>query len=620
MEPTVWPLQRSGGRTFVALLVGALLLTGCTDTGPSPSASAVPATTAPSVPASPSGASGPAPTPGVPTSPTVAPIVEPTSSLSPDAVAKLIPGALAVTVTDDLRVRSQPRVAEESLKFSPLLAKGTQLVIMGGPVEGSGYTWLQVAPMGFPLKGGVDSGWVAIADHDGTAWVAAASDSTPGFSLASAKVDRSGPKLAEAKAAAVAQNAFGIALYKQMLKDPTVELAGRGVAMSPYSIATALAMARAGAKGDTAAEMDKVLRVPGWEGLGAGLNSLEQLLTSRDAAWEEIDYDGESEIAVPHWLKLRTANMAFGQQGYAIDPVYLERIARTFGAPIGSVRFTEDPGAARDAINGWVSRQTLGRIPKLLAPPDVTKDTRLVLVNAVYLKAEWARAFSGENTRPRAFTTAAGKTVKVPTMTQVGEQDIVRASGDGWLATELRYKGADGSRPLAMTLILPKSMSAFERSLSPKLLTQVQAKIAAEGKRMQQVTYSGEDSCGEYAYQVALYLPKFGVDTHAKLNSPLAALGMPLAFDDRMADFSGMTTQDALHIGVVIHQANIDVDEQGTTAAAATAVGMDTGGCTGPSPRATKVLRFNKPFVYLVRDVQTGAILFMGRVLDPTQR
>ena len=139
---------------------------------------------------------------------------------------------------------------------------------------------------------------MAIADHDGTPWVAPAADDTPGYELASVQLDRPAARLADAKAAAVAENAFGIALYKRMLKDAGLELAGKGMVMSPYSIATALAMARAGAKGTTATQMDKVLRVAGWDRLGAGLNALDQELTSRDAAW--TDYDDKQ-----HWLKLR---------------------------------------------------------------------------------------------------------------------------------------------------------------------------------------------------------------------------------------------------------------------------------------------------------------------------
>jgi serpin B len=360
--------------------------------------------------------------------------------------------------------------------------------------------------------------------------------------------------------------------------------------------------------------MDKVLRVKGWDRLGTGLNALDQELTSRDTAWS--DYEDKQ-----HWLQLRTANMAFGQDGYAIAQAYLERLAATFGAGLGLVNYRDDREAARQTINAWVSRQTLGRIPSLLLPPNVRIDTRLVLVNAIYLKAEWARPFEPAATRNRAFTTLSGKTVKVPTMNQRGEQDIVLAKGSGWKATELRYAGAmDGSRPLAMTLILPDDLRAFERSLTPATLAGIQSTIRAESKRIQKVTNDLPESCGEFAYEVDLYLPRFGTDTRASLKSPLATFGMPIAFDRDLADFTGMTTEDRLHIDDVIHQANIDVDEQGTTASAATAVLMETGGCTGPIAKTTKALRFDRPFLYLIRDVETGAILFMGRVVNPATR
>jgi serine protease inhibitor len=610
-ESRTW--RRSGGWTTAVLVSVTILCSGCGTT-------AAPLSTFTDTAAPPAMASAPieSPGPAIATAPaTLMPSAAPTIAPSTTSVGALVPGALAVTVSGDLRVRSQPRVANDSIKLAPLLPKGTQLVVLGGPVTASGYTWVEVAPIGFELKGGVDSGWVAVADHDGTRWVEESKDATPGFELASVTLDRATAKTAGAKAAAIAENAFGIALYKRMAKD----MAGHGVVMSPYSIATALAMARAGARGATAGEMDKVLRVSGWGQLGTGLNSLDQLLASRDAAWQKPDWQNDVEVQTQHWLKLRTANMAFGQQGYAIDPAYLERIARAVGAPLGIVDYKADPEAARVAINGWVSRQTLGRIPELLARPDVTDATRLVLVNAVYLKAEWVRPFDPGRTRSESFTTGAGKAIKVPTMTQDGGQAIVLASGTGWRATELRYAGGKGSQPLAMTLILPDNLSAFERAFSPVVLEQVQSKIAAEAKRLERVTFTGhEDDCGMYAYEVRLRLPKFGIDTRADLVQPLATLGMPRAFDADLADFTGMTTQDRLYIGKVIHQANIDVDEQGTTAAAATAIGMDTGGCTGPNPKTTKVLRFDKPFMYLIRDVQTGAILFMGRVMDPSTR
>jgi serpin B len=598
--------------TPLALLLVVALTAACgTEVTPTPGATG--ATPAPS--AQPTTAS-----PAVSIAPTAEPSATPV--IAPDAqLAGVTPGALAVTVSDGLRVRSQPGVSADSLKYTPLLPLGTPLVVAAGPVDASGYTWFRVAPIGVKLSGGADQGWVAVADHDGTPWVAVSDDPTPGFELAAASLDRPAADLAAAKAEAKALNEFGIALYKRMLKDPEIAPPGKGVVFSPASIVTALAMARAGARGDTAADMDRVLRVDGWEELGSGLSSLDLLLRSRDAAWEEYEGAGGS----PHQLALRTANMAFGQEGYALEDAYLERLGRTFGSGLGLVDYINESDAAREAINAWVSRQTMGRIPELLKPPNVTDATRLVLVNAIYLKAEWARAFDEDRTAERTFTNAGGDSIKVPTMQVTGEQDIPLASGDGWKATELRYLGPDGTTPLAMTVVLPDDLDAFEGSLTPKVLASISSKLKKERALQQKLTYTPEDwadmRCGNYAYSTNLFMPRFGIDTRADLIPSLQALGMDLPFDPKRADFTGMTAADRLFIGMVIHQANIDVDEKGTEAAAATAVGMDTtGGCGGPQPLKTKTLRLDKPFLFMLRDVQTSAILFMGRVTDPTQR
>ena len=385
-RPTPGRRMRAAGLCLVLVL--AATAAGC-DTGtPSPMApspTAAPGSPA-SAPAAPATASPGAPASAAPPAVPVAP-PRPVPVVTPAALAMLPRGARAVTVTDDLRVRSEPRVSDDSVKHAPTLPVGTQLIVIGGPVQASGYTWIQVSPIGFKLRGNVDAGWVAIADHDGTPWVGPAKDPTPGYELASVTVARPDPALKDARAAATAQNAFGIALYRRMLRDPELELAGKGVVISPYSITTALAMARAGAKGKTATEMDAVLRVPGWDRLGTGLSALDQRLTSRDAAW--VGYDADR-----HWLSLRTANMAFAQAGYPFEPVYLDRLATAFGAGVGSVDYLQRTAEAREAINGWVKRQTLGRIPELLGAEDVSADTRLVLVNAVYLKAEWVRRSS----------------------------------------------------------------------------------------------------------------------------------------------------------------------------------------------------------------------------------
>ena len=546
--------------------------------------------------------------------PSDAPAAPPAATPGPSGdTGSLVPGVLAETVTDDLRVRSAPRVADDSIRHAPLLPNGTQLVVTAGPVRANDYTWYRVAPLAFDLDDGVDQGWVAVADHDGTPWVAPVDDPTPGFTLASVSAEPIDPSMAAAKARADEINRFGLAMYRRLRAMD--ELDGKGIVFSPYSIATALAMARAGAAGDTASEMDHVLRADDWASLSKGTSSLAQVLARRDGAWM-VEGDGDRGA---HFLALRIANMAFAQEGYALEQAYMERVSRTFRSGVGLVDYIRQTDAARDTINRWVGVQTMGRIPKLLTPPDVTPDTRLVLVNAVYFKGEWLVPFEQGNTVSHTFTTAAGKEIRVPTMETYGGQAIPIASGDGWRATELSYQSPD-EHPLAMTIVVPDNLVTFEKGLNGDQLASVTRAIAREHARIGKVIEPSEpDGCGEYAYQAHLFLPKFGTETRAELSRPLMAMGMPLAFGSS-ADFSGMTKEDALYIGTVIHQANIDVDERGTEAAAATAVGMDTGGCTGPQPATLKTFRVNKPFVYFIRDLQTGAILFMGRVTDPTKR
>jgi serpin B len=361
--------------------------------------------------------------------------------------------------------------------------------------------------------------------------------------------------------------------------------------------------------------MDTVLRAGGWDQLSLGIASLDEQLASRDSTW--TDYEGKI-----HTLSLRLANLAFVQRGLPIQPAYLASMGRTFGAGIALVDFKADTKGAIDAINGWVSRQTVGRIPMIVDSSTIKDSTRLALVNAVYLKANWAREFSPSQTTTETSATLGGRTVRVPMMHQDGQQAIGLASGPGWKATELYYLGA-GGQPLAMTLVLPDDLRVFERNLSPQVLATVQARIAAQERLLQKVSYNGQPNtmdCGTYAYQIRLGLPRFGVDTAAKLKDLLSAMGMSLAMTRGAADFTGINPDEPLFIGQVVHKANVDVDEKGTTAAAATVVGVDTGGCTGPNPAKTVKFTLNRPFLFLIRDVKTGAILFLGRVTDPSQR
>lgn len=603
------------GRAHVAILVTVLLVASCgsgaVETAGQRATGSPPVSTAPAISlVPPTGLASSAP-PATSSAPASSP------TLATGGSADFAPGALAVTVSDNLRVRSQPGVGSDSVRYQPLLPKATQLVIVGGPVEASGYTWYRVVPLGVKLEGGVEQGWVAIADHDGSPWVTLADDPTPGFELASVATERPAPSIDDARDGADGTNGFGLSLYQELLNETGDAAGPNNIVISPTSVALALAMASAGAQGATAAELDDLLGAPGWNALSARMASLQQLLGSLDTAW--TDWDGTA-----HSLALRIANMAFAQDGWPIRHDYLQRIDRALGAGLGLVDYQQNAEAARGAINGWVARQTLNRIPELLTAGTVSDATRLVLVNAIYLKAQWEVEFQDGATTARAFTGPNGAREQVPTMELLGSQVVPYASGNGWQATELRYLGADGATPLAMTLILPDELGQFEQGLTASELSGIVDELATQRDDLQHPADQGSAddlACPTYPYQVHLFMPRFGIDTRTDLQRALRAMGMVTAGDPLTADFGGITTPSSVFISKVIHQANIDVDEHGTEAAAATAIGMDTtGGCGPPQPKRTITLRLNHPFLFVLRDVETGTILFLGRVTDPSQR
>jgi serpin B len=398
-----------------------------------------------------------------------------------------------------------------------------------------------------------------------------------GIEVARAEVSRGATSPGDANAAATSINAFGLDLYRQLT------IGGGNVVFSPASVSLALAMARAGARGETASEMDAVLHAPGADQQAAGMNALDLTLGGRSGTF--ADGDGK-----PHEVTLRIANTPFAQRGMALEPAYLEALATGFGAGLRLVDYAYDPEGARKLINAWVDGRTEHRIPELLAQGTIDDLTRLTLVNAIYLKAPWATPFEPTATKPGSFTRADGSSLDVPMMH--GGGSLPYAAGAGWRAVELPYIGGS----LAMTVIVPDDLAAYERTLSAESLAQV---ISALEER-----------------SVALDFPRFGIETQADLATVLAALGMPRAFDPVLADFSGITTAQQLYISAVIHQANIDVDEKGTEAAAATAVVMRA----TAEPAGPVTLRVDRPFLFLLRDVPTGAIVFMGRVVDPGVR
>lgn len=394
--------------------------------------------------------------------------------------------------------------------------------------------------------------------------------------LAVAAVPRVQADPAGAARAAEALDALGFDLYRKLAT-------GDGnVVFSPASIALALAMARAGASGATADQMDTLMRSMASDENAAWVNALDAALAARTGSFKDVAGHDQP-------VTLRIANAPFGQRDMPLVPGYLDALASRFGAGLRLVDYRKDPEGARLAIDAWVSDQTEDRIPELLAKGDVDGMTRLVLVNAIYLKSAWQFPFwAGIAAAP--FTKLDGSTIQVPTMTT--SDTFGHAVGAGWQAVELPYVGGS----LAMTIVMPDDLAAFEAGLNTDVLGQITSGLTVQS--------------------VELTLPKFGIETHAGLGDALAGLGMTDAFDSNRADFSGITRAEKLHISEVVHQANIDVDEKGTTAAAATGVVLRAVG------RSLDVvtLHVDRPFVFLVRDVPTGAILFMGRVTDPANR
>jgi serpin B len=405
---------------------------------------------------------------------------------------------------------------------------------------------------------------------------AACAGSTPGplVTLAKANVPRASADPALAQDAAGAINAFGVDLYLRLATDGNV-------VVSPASIALALGMARAGALGTTATEMDAVLHDLATDDHAAWLNALDAALGSRTGTFPDANNESQP-------VTLRIANAPFAQRDMQLVDAYLEALASRFGAGLQLVDYRADSEAARKTINGWVADQTEQRIPELLVPGTITPDVRLTLVNAIYLKAAWLTPFAEEATKSGVFTRLDGSTVNVPLMH--GGGSLLYASGEGWQAVELPYVGGS----LAMTVIVPDDFAAFGQGLTPELLAEITGLL--EGRT------------------VILTFPKFGIESKVDLASTLAALGMPTAFEPGVANFSGITTQEQLFISAVVHQANIEVDEKGTTASAATAVVML--GSAAPAEPVT--LTVDRPFLFALRDVPTGAVLFLGRLTDPS--
>jgi serpin B len=351
---------------------------------------------------------------------------------------------------------------------------------------------------------------------------------------------------------------------------------------SPFSISLALAMTYAGARGGTEEQMADTLHytLP-QDRLHPTFNALDLTLAERGEGAAGKDGEG---------FRLNIANALWGQEGYPFLPEFLSLLASNYGAGMRLLDFAADAEAARTTINDWVESQTEGRIKDLIRPGVINAATRLVLTNAIYFNAAWLHQFEPKLTEDGPFHLLDGSEVKVPLMRQT--ESFGYAEGQGYQVVELPYDG----RQLSMVILLPEEgqFGTFEESLSAEKVTTALETI-------------------EYQ-QVFLTMPKFEFESDFGLGRTLVEMGMRDAFSGE-ADFSGMTGTRDLLIAEVIHKAFVAVDEEGTEAAAATAVVMAEGAM---APEEPTVVNVDRPFLFFIRDIETGAILFLGRVVDPS--
>jgi len=370
---------------------------------------------------------------------------------------------------------------------------------------------------------------------------------------------------------------------------------------SPYSVSLALAMAYAGARGTTEEEMAEVLHftLP-QEDFHPALQTLSLTVASRSADPK---------------IQLTIANSPWVQTGYSFLPTFLDLLAANYNAAPRHVDFLGAPGEACDAVNEWVSRETEGKIQNLLDPAAIKPLTQLILANAVYFKADWLHPFSTAATRDGPFYLLDGSEIMVPLMEQ--EENFRYTSGEGYQAIELPYISENMSMviliskeaaersdpwlpspplPLPSGPIDPLHFEEFERSLNAERFASIVTDLRLT--------------------TVHLIMPKFTYESSFNLKGTLAGMGMPGAFTGYVADFSGMDGTRLLCISDVVHKAFVAVDEKGTEAAAATALPV----ATIDLPPEPVQLTIDCPFIFGIRDVETGAILFVGRVLDPRAR
>jgi serine protease inhibitor len=366
-------------------------------------------------------------------------------------------------------------------------------------------------------------------------------------------------------------NKFALELYGK-LKDRQGNLF-----LSPYSISTALAMTYAGAKDETERQMAKTLDFPTTLGNEQFHNAFSDIIRQLNEAGKK----GGFELVV--------ANALWGQKDYKFLQEFLTLVKKNYDGDLQQVDFATQTEAVRKTINDWVETKTKAKIKELIKPGTLDSMTRLVLTNAIYFKGKWASQFKPERTQDAPFTLLGGQKVNVPMMNQTSNFGYMET--DTTQVLEMPYVNND----LSMVILLPKKLDGVNE-LEKELTSETFAGWLGKLRKR----------------EVQVYLPRFKITSEFELTQVLGSMGMPDAFSSK-ADFSGMTGNKDLFISAVVHKAYVDVNEEGTEAAAATGVAMKLTSVASPPP----VFKADHPFVFLIRDNHTGSILFMGRTANP---
>jgi serine protease inhibitor len=365
---------------------------------------------------------------------------------------------------------------------------------------------------------------------------------------------------------------FALDLYQQLKSTPG------NLFFSPYSISTCLAMTYAGARGETEKQMSRVLH-------------FDQEQSQTHAGFGELQRQ-VGEAGKQKGVELNVANSLWAQKRYPFLPAFLDVAKNDYQANINQADFVAESEAVRIEINQWVEKKTKDRIRNILPRGSLDHLTRLVLLNAIYFKGIWAKPYDKSQTSIQPFHVSAARQTNVRLMHHFDE--VRYAENDDFQAVELPYQGEE----LSMVVLLPRQIDGsgkLENQLTPALLTR-----ALKDMRRQ---------------RVEIFLPRFKLESSIGLNDVLSKMGMPDAFSPE-SDFSGMDGIKFLYISGIFHKAWGEVNEEGTEAAAATAVAV-AGRAISKPPPPPPVFRADRPFIFLIREVRSGSILFLGRLSEP---